>query len=312
VSDDHELRSRLERLASSAGDPPEHGLERVAARRHRRLHRRRGAVATAAVLAVLAVAVSLISGGLADGHESVTLSESAEPAGSRAEFPSVVEVRCTPMGIDVPVASVRPARDGLHLRVLNSLPTPVQVEVTNEDWSSGPMPVPVGAQSLRTPVPPGVLAVGCIVNGVADRRRVDLVDTEGYYKTPELACDEADRRSMVNLPIDPPLPTLVSSARAALAPYMTVDQVSAAEGYPSQRLGDPAVDQMVQVRNDDEVVALAHVRGATDPAKGPWAMVSELVVCASVLTPGGTGGTTPPSTAPDGGTPPAAIARSMV
>jgi hypothetical protein len=308
VSDDHELRSRLERLASSAGDPPEHGLERVAARRHRRLHRRRGAVATAAVLAVLAVGVSLISGSLDNGHESVTLSQSAEPAGAPPEVPSVVEVRCTPTGIDVPVASVRPERDGLHLRVLNSLPTPVQVEVTNEDWSSGPMPVPVGPLSLRTPVPPGVLAVGCIVNGIPDRRRVDLVDTEGYYKAPELSCDAADQNRMVNLPIDPPLPTLVPSVRAALAPYMKVDRVGAAEGYTSQRMGDWALDQMVQVEDGGDVVALAHVRGATDPAKGPWAMISELKVCASALTPGGG---TPPSTNPGGGTPPAAMARSL-
>jgi hypothetical protein len=306
VSEDNELRSRLERLASSAGDPPEHGLDRVAARRHRRLHRRRGAVATAAVLAVIAVGASLITSGLADGHESVTLSESAEPAGSRPEFPSVVEVRCTPMGIEVPVASVRPERDGLHLRVLNSWPGPVQVEVTNEDedWSSGPMPVPVGAQALRTAVPPGVLAVGCIVNDIADRRRVDLVDTEGYYKTPELACDEASQTTLADLPIDPPLPTLVPSVRAALSPIMTVDAVSAARGYKSQRMGDPAVDQVVQVVNGGDVVALAHVRGATDPARGPWAMVSELDVCSSALTPSGTQGTTPPSTNPDGGTPP--------
>jgi hypothetical protein len=309
VSDDHELRSRLERLASSAGDPPEHGLERVAARRHRRLHRRRGAVATAAVLAVLTVGASLLAGGLGDGHESVTLSESAEPAGTRAAFPSVVEVRCTPTGIEVPVASVRPQRDGLHVRVLNSLPIPVQVEVTNDGWSSGPVSVPVGALSLRTPVPPGVLAVGCIVNGIPDRRRVDLVDTAGYYETPELGCDEANQTRLVDLPIDPPLPTLVPSVRAALSPHMTVDAVRAARGYPSQRMGDPALDQMAAVVNGGDVVALAHVRGATDPAKGPWAMVSELIVCTSALTPGGT----PPSTgSPDGGTPPAAIAHPMV
>ncbi len=310
MSEDHELRSRLERLASSAGDPPEHGLDRVAARRHRRLHRRRGAVATAAVLAGLAVAVSLISGGFGDRHESVTLSESAEPAGARAEFPSSVEVRCTPTGIEVPVASVRPQRDGLHLRVLNSLPSPVEVEVTNDGWSSGPMVAPVGAQALRTPVPPGVLAVGCIVNGIPDRRRVDLVDTAGYYKTPELACDEAAQTRLVDLPIDPPLPTLVPSVRAALAAHMPVDAVSVARGYPSQRMGDPAIDQMVQVVNGGDVVALAHVRGASDPAKGPWSMVSELIVCTSALAPGGT---TPPSTgAPSGGTPPAAIAHPMV
>jgi hypothetical protein len=263
------------------------------------------------VLAVLAVGVSLVSGALDNGHESVALSESAEPAAARPEFPSVVEVRCTPTGVDVPVASVRPERDGLHLRVLNGLPMPVQVEVTNEEgWSSGPMPVPVGALSLRTPVPPGVLAVGCIVNGIPDWRRVDLVDTEGYYKAPELSCDAAGQNRLVDLPIDPPLPTLVPSVRAALAPYMAVDRVSAAEGYASQRMGDPAVDQMVQVENGGDVVALAHVRGATDPGKGPWAMVSELTVCASALTPGGTGDT-PPSTNPGGGTPPAAMARSL-
>src|SRR5262245_21532888 len=129
VSDDPDLRSQLERIAAAVGDPPEHGLERVAARRHRRLRRRRGAVATAAVLAVLAAGTALIQRA-GNGPEVVTASESATPAGAPAEVPDRVDVRCRPTGIDVPVASVRPQRDGLHIRVINELgkPTSLQVE----------------------------------------------------------------------------------------------------------------------------------------------------------------------------------------
>ena len=122
MTDDKDLRSELERLASSVGDPPEHGLERVAARRHRRLRRRRGAVATAAVLAVLAVGALADRAERRDRTDTVTSSEAAtRPRPRPSSCPAQVQVRCDPTGIVVPVASVRPQRDGLHIRVSNSL-----------------------------------------------------------------------------------------------------------------------------------------------------------------------------------------------
>jgi len=127
-----DLRRLLQRLATSAGDPPEHGFERVAARRHRRLRRRRGAVVTAVALAVLATSVWLVR----EPHRpaDVAAVQVERSAGApTARLPDRVEVTCSTGGIDVPVASVRPRRDGLHLRVHNAGRTPVTVQVDGEE-----------------------------------------------------------------------------------------------------------------------------------------------------------------------------------
>jgi hypothetical protein len=287
VTDDKDLRSELERLASSVGDPPEHGLERVAARRHRRLRRRRGAVATAAVLAVLTVGVVALAE-RRDRHDTVTASDAARPEGALAELPSEVEVLCDPTGIVVPVASVRPERDGLHIQVVNSLGAPTVLHVDGDDWRSGDIEVPPGPSEVRQPVPPGELTIGCQIAGEVQRRRVDLVDSGGYYRVPELSCDQADAVSLRDLPVDiPQAANIVQAARAALHPYLTGgtenDEIGALRGYQSQRLGDATDDPVVQVTRAGKVIAFVHVRGAEGATSAPWTTVSEADVCGSVL-----------------------------
>jgi hypothetical protein len=287
VTDDPDLRSRLQRLASSAGDPSEHGLDRVAARRHRRLRRRRGAVATAAVLAVLAVGASLISEGLDDDRESVSASETASPDGAPAEVPRIVEVHCAPTGILVPVASVRPQRDGLHIRVHNTLPAATTLEVVGERWSSGDIEVPPGLHEVRQPVPPGQLTIGCDISGQRERRLVDLVDPAGYYQAPELACEESERVTLEDLPVDPTSQSIVTAARVALEPHLVDgtrnDAIGALRGYQSQRLSDATDDPVVQVAREGDVIALVHVRGEDGATEPPWTTVSAAQVCSSVV-----------------------------
>jgi hypothetical protein len=287
VTDDKDLRSELERLASSVGDPPEHGLERVAARRHRRLRRRRGAVATAAVLAVLTVGVVALAE-RRDRHDTVTASDAARPEGALAELPSEVEVLCDPTGIVVPVASVRPERDGLHIQVVNSLGAPTVLHVDGDDWRSGDIEVPPGPSEVRQPVPPGELTIGCQIAGEVQRRRVDLVDSGGYYRVPELSCDQADAVPLRDLPVGvPQAANIVQAARAALHPYLTGgtedDEIGALRGYQSQRLGDATDDPVVQVTRAGKVIAFVHVRGAEGATSAPWTTVSEADVCGSVL-----------------------------
>jgi hypothetical protein len=283
VSDDHDLRSRLERLASSAGDPPEHGLERVAARRHRRLHRRRGAVATAAVLAVSATALALINPG-PDRREQVTASEAANPAASSGEVPRLVEVRCEPTGIVVPIASVRPERDGLHMRVFNLLGAPTRVDVEGDSWSSKPIPIPTEIKDVTVPVPPGVLTVGCEINGGFQRRRVDLVDPYRIYTEPELACDRSEQVRLDPLPIPSPSDGLVQAARSALVDELGEPiAVTAVGGYPSQALEDHSRDPMVQVSRDGDVIAFAHLRGVDGAPEPPWVSVPRVDVYQSAI-----------------------------
>jgi hypothetical protein len=286
VTDDKDLRSELERLASSVGDPPEHGLERVAARRHRRLRRRRGAVATAAVLAVLTVGLVALSE-RRDGHDTITASDTARPEGAVAELPREVEVLCDPTGIVVPVASVRPERDGLHIRVVNSLGAPTILQVEGNGWRSGDIEVPSGPWEVRQPVPPGELTIGCQIAGQMQLRRVDLVDVGGYYKLPELSCDPADVVTLSDLPVGVPEAIISDAARAALHPYLAggsdSDGIGALRGYQSQRLGVATDDPVVEVRRAGKVIAFAHVRGAEGATSAPWTSVSEAEVCGSAL-----------------------------
>lgn len=294
MSDDHELRSRLERLASSAGDPPEHGLERVAARRHRRQHRRRGAVATAAVLAVLLGLLAVRPFG--EEPEDVT-AEGVPPDPARAQLPDVLEVRCKPGGIEVPVASVRPRRDGMHMHVVNTTGGPTKVEVRSSRWSSGPLAIPVGYRDVRQPVPPGVLTIGCIVDDRLDQRRVDLVDTAHLYHQAELACDESDQKTLADLPVEPGAGSIVQAARWGLEPRVTKEvqdaEIGAVIGYPGQRLTDPTTDPVVQVGAPGAVVAFVHVRGDDDTTAPPWTTLAWVEICADALAPA-----SPTTTAP--------------
>ena len=299
MSDDHDLRSRLERLASSAGDPPEHGLDRVAARRHRRLHRRRGAVATAAVLAVLVATLSLISTG-PNRRESVTADDTVNPATAPAAAPRIVEVRCEPTGIVVPVASVRPQSDGLHLRVVNSLGVPTRVEVDSNRWSSGPIVVEEPMSEIVQPVPPGVLNIGCEINGQYERRRVDLVDSSGYYEEPELDCEPAERTTLDDdLPVTPPEMNLVTAVREGMAPYLVEgDAIKAVRGYVSQRITDPTDDPVVQVVRRGDTVGFVHVRGDGGASTPPWTVISFVEACSALTAQAPPDSTTTPSTVP--------------
>lgn len=315
MSDDHDLRSRLERIASTAGDPPEHGFERVAARRHRRLRRRRGAVATAAVLAVLFAGTSLVSQG-SDRRERVTASETASPPGAPVEVPRTIDVRCEPTGIAVPVASVRAQRDGLHIRVHNLLAAPTTIVVSGGGWSSGDIEVDPGDREVRQPVPPGELTIGCDIAGDMQRRQINLVDPAGYYQEPALDCDEADVETLSDIRVDPPRANLVAAARAGLDAYLVGgtdgDAIGAPLGYAGQKLSVATDDPTVQVERDGAVVAFAHVRGADGAVGAPWTMIAEAEVCAKVLNtaevtdptgtteaPGTTASTARPASGPD-------------
>jgi hypothetical protein len=309
VTDDKDLRSELERLASSVGDPPEHGLERVAARRHRRLRRRRGAVATAAVLAVLTAGVVAVAE-RRDPTDTVTSSGDAEDEAAPAALPSQVQVLCEPAGIVVPVASVRPERDGLHIQVSNSLGTPTVLEVDGDGWRSGEIPIPPGVVEVRQPVPPGELTIGCAIAGEVQRRRVDLVDQGGYYRVPELECERAEQVTLRDLPVEPAgVTNIIVAARAALDPYLVGgtggDGIGPLRGYQSQRLGDATDDPVVQVTREGSVVAFAHVRGADDDVTPPWTTVSEAEVCGAVVgdSPQAEGTTSSTSAPAAGGSP---------
>jgi hypothetical protein len=303
VTEDNDLRSRLERLASSAGDPPEHGLDRVAARRHRRLHRRRGAVATATVLAVLAAALSLISESPREDPDTVAArNEVGVPGDAPVEEPRVVEVRCQPTGIVIPVASVRARHDGLHVLVLNSLGVPTHVTVKSTHWDSGKVMVEGPTKEFIQPVPPGQLEIGCEINGAYQARRVDLVDPQGYYKEPELDCETAEQPPLRDLPVVPATANLVDSVRRGLGDRLMLgDAVVPMRGYINQGYSDPTEDPQAAVQRDSEIVAFVHVRGADGSAAAPYTSISLVEACPDAWSaPTTTSSTapTPPTSTP--------------
>jgi hypothetical protein len=213
--------------------------------------------------------------------------------------PALVEVRCEPTGITVPVASVRPERDGLHIRILNRLSSTTVVKVEGpRDWSSGEIPVEPGETAERQPVPPGALTIGCEIGGVMQKRRVDLVDPSGYYREPELACDPASVVELSDLPVHPPSNNIISAARAGLDTELPGGTdglaIGPVRGYVSQRLGDDTTDPVVQVAKEGEVVAFAHVRGDGGSADPPWRTVATAEVCEVLLSP--SAGAEPPGT----------------
>jgi hypothetical protein len=287
---DKDLRTLLQQIAARAGDPPEHGLEEVSALRRRRARHRRGAVAAAVVLAVAGVATTTWLASFRDDDDVTSVADADSPL--PAELPDVLELNCTPTGIDVPVASIRPQSDGLHLDVDNQLPDTTSVWVTGEDWASGRMSIEPGTRSLRQPVPPGLLTVGCRIDGEDQQRRVDLVDVEGLYSAPELACPEAEQNDLSQvLPVDPRSWSLVGATRAALNDYLRPDdEIVSPGGYPDEELADPTTDPTVRIVRDGDTVAFVHLAvpgstGAGDtevttrPLQGPWSRVRLVEGC---------------------------------
>ncbi|MFP3901242.1 MAG: hypothetical protein ACLFXM_10325 [Acidimicrobiia bacterium] len=306
TDDDHvDFRRSLQRFATSVGDPPEHGLERLAARRHRRLRRRRGAVVTAAALAVLVGLIATI--GSNDEPADVAAS-AAEQSGPRpaSELPATAELRCGPGGILVPVASVRPQSEGLHLRVLNTHRGATTVWVEGDDWASGPIRVDPGITEQHHPVPPGILTIGCEVQGEPQQRRVDLIDVDGVYQVPQLSCRKSEQVMITDLPVDPETGSLITATRRALAPALhDDDSIGAPRGYVRQRLAAPTTDPLTQLTRDGRTVAFVRLRGADEGDGGaggggdgdadaavrpPWVAATEVIACPEVAAELGTDG----------------------
>ena len=297
-----DLQLLLEQIAASAGDPPEHGLAGVAARRRRRKRHRRGAVATAMTLAaVVGLAAPFMLND--DGHDVTADSASSEV--QRAELPDTVQLTCARTGIDVPVASIRPQANGLHVEVFNELPgaTQVWVRAVDEDdpevpvWDSGPLYVARGRHELTQPVPPGVLTVGCRIAGVEQQRQVELVDVDSSYKAPELACDEEDRTTLTDLTVanasGEPARSYVAATQAALRQLTHWDDadvsVTKPRGYPEQGFGSWSYQPMTEVVKDGDAVALVYLAGDDEeaPASVPWTRAPQVDVCKDFLNDAG-------------------------
>ena len=259
-------------------------------------------------LAVFGVVALPWVSGLQRDHDVTAGSPGGSP-GHNPEMPDVVELLCAAEGIDVPVASIRPQHDGLHLDVVNGLSSTTQVWVTAEGWSSGRFDVSRGETTKVLAAPPGSLTVGCRAGETDQQRQVDLVDVDHVYKPPTLSCPEGERTPLAEVfPVTKVTPSLPTAARVALGeariPYS--DQMKAFTGYSEgENVWDsPSADPVVQVVRSDETVALVHLVGtapaadsgqgapagsdatAVDPTpKAPWTSVPLVEQCPAFLEP---------------------------
>lgn len=295
AANDGELRSLLEKIAATAGDPPEHGLARVADMRRRRKRHRRGAVATAMALTVTGIGTSAWLTSQGDGEEDLAVAaQGEEHSASPAELPDVLEVRCSPDGIELPVASIRPQTDGLHLEVVNGFRRQVELRVTSEltGWDSGPVAIDPGSSELRQPLPPGVLTVGCAVDEVEERRRAELVDEDQLYEEPTLSCPEEHHRAepLGEREVDPPVNSHTDAVQVALEGIIEdTDDVLPLDGYPEQEFGDPTANPVVRVVREESTVAFVALEPADAEApwsaEGPWSSALVVEACEELLPP---------------------------
>ncbi len=253
-------------------------------------------------LAVLGVAIYPRLSWLGEDGHDVTAAETGDRQ-RRAELPEVVEVHCSPEGIDVPVGTIQPQDDGLHVLVDNTMSVATDFRVESDDWDSGLIRVEAGrTRRLALPVAPGPLAVGCEVGGESQQRRVELVDVDGIYEPPELACRDDDER------VGPGDPVTIEETNSPIAATevalglrgIDIDDVEVEyySGYREAHRTEHTVDPMVEVLEAGQLVAFAHMRSATmaedRPARPPWVAVS-FEGCSTFMqngSPGGGAGTT--------------------
>ncbi len=218
--------------------------------------------------------------------DQVAVSRARRPSGAAAQLPDTVELHCTPTGPEIPVASVRPQRDGMHLRVFNELATSTEVRVVKDDEWSGRHRFSPGMWSMLQPVAPGTLRVGCVIDGLEKSLTVELVDVHGYYEEPGLECPSEDKemqdKDLAGAQPDKSMSTTTYNVLRSKGFRVEELEVGPVQGDPSQRLGDPTDDPMVQVDRQGDTVAFVHLRRADDRTDAPWS-VGAIVGCQSFL-----------------------------
>lgn len=219
-------------------------------------------------------------------------------SGPRPELPDVVELHCSPGAIDVPVASIRPQSDGLHLEVVNDLGKRTWAWVVSPSsprWDSGRFPVPPGRTEVIVTPPPGPLTVGCDAgDDDPQQRQVDLVDINHVYSAKGLDCPVADQQhdtKVVEVPRD--RATLPTAVRAALTAKVDGSRIEPNSGYLESPYKAPTDDPSVRLVRGAQTVAIVHLTGTATSAQaetaptpvGPWVGVHLIEYCPAFITP---------------------------
>ena len=235
------------------------------------------------------------------GQRDVTAGSNGEgdPTARQPELPDVVVLHCGPGSIDVPVASIRPQLDGLHIDVVNDLNRELRVWVTADDgWSSGRFPVRPGRSSVVVTPAPGALQLGCDAGGDL-QRQIDLVDADHLYSEAGLDCDVAQQATLKDpIPVPGEIQILSSAARAARGEEkMGNDYIAPYSGYREAPYKAFTADPAVRLMRDGDTIAILHLTGTptADPQDvpnptpgGPWLSINRVDYCPEYLLPADT------------------------
>lgn len=124
--------------------------------------------------------------------------EPAQPGASTADPPGIAELRCS-SGPTLLTPVVRGRSDGVHVRVLNETPRPVELdyELTRGGTGGGGSTAPPGTSEHVIPFAADEISLGCSGEALA-QVVLRVVDPDDELKSAELECD-AYRRN-------PPMP----------------------------------------------------------------------------------------------------------
>lgn len=104
--------------------------------------------------------------------------------------PQVARVVCDESGTKIVTPSVSPQLDGVHVVIDNRLGFDAGFAVKFENGAGAGRNAPDGESRHVLGAPPGRVEIGCYGRGLAqpDFQPMEVVDSEGVYRSKELAC----------------------------------------------------------------------------------------------------------------------------
>jgi hypothetical protein len=280
MSDDDELRRKVQEAMGRvpAPAPPDLAAVDRRVRRHRRRRIGFGSLATAIIMAMVAVPLALLSG-LGGGSRT----PAASPASRISALTDVAEVVCDETGTHVLTPVVRPQPDGVHFQVENMIGALhlFVIYQSGDGWgvlaapgTSEPGGPETGAGGWS--VPPGNVTVDC--GGIPPlppspgEATFEVVDEDGIWVPTTLGCQDY-KQSFSGYPAEVG-PDPVQLARDHFGGLQESDVVRLA-GYPE------AAAPTVVVERDGAVIALVDIFRHED---GEWLLERAKVCSDSGLT----------------------------
>jgi hypothetical protein len=187
----------------------------------------------------LAVVAVLTLGACGAGRESV-------PAGSTESsragaLPALARVVCRPPGPPrVETATVRPQRDGVHVRFVNETGKDLAAAMLDEDGRGGGANAPQGTSTRVVDLRPGTASIACFDPFTEDAGKVaktalEIVDEDGVWISTRLTCKRWFSGTLDYVPNARGNADPLEAARERLRGYLQAGDVVEPAGYPEAK-----------------------------------------------------------------------------